>query len=44
MKDWIDVAMSAFDTPTDTKLRIPIFVAAKGDDYGIVDGVPQNLR
>jgi hypothetical protein len=39
---WIGVAMGAFDTPTETKLRIHIFVADKGDYYEIADGLPQN--
>lgn len=40
-KDWIGVAMGAFDKPTDTKLKIHIYVADKGDYYDIADGVPQ---
>lgn len=40
-KDWIGVSMGAFDGPTDTKLRIHIYVADKGDYYDINDGVPQ---
>jgi hypothetical protein len=40
-KDWIGVSMGAFDGPTNTKLRIHIFVANKGDYYDIDDGVPQ---
>lgn len=43
-RDWIGVAMGAFDTPTDTQLRIHIFVAEKGDYYEIADGLPQNQR
>jgi len=39
--DWIGVAMGAFDLPTDTELAIHIFVAEKGDYYGIADGLPQ---
>ncbi|MFK8003090.1 MAG: GFA family protein [Polyangiales bacterium] len=39
--DWIAVAMGAFDTPTETKLGVHIFVADKGDYYEIADGVPQ---
>ena len=42
-KDWIGVAMGAFDAPTETKLHIHIFVADKGDYYDIEDGVPQEL-
>ena len=41
-KDWIGVAMGAFESPTDTKLAINIFVADKGDYYDISDGLPQN--
>jgi hypothetical protein len=41
-RDWIGLAMGAFDTPTDTHLRIHIFVADKGDYYEIADGLPQN--
>ena len=41
-RDWIGIAMGAFDTPTGTKLAIHIHVADKGDYYDITDGVPQN--
>lgn len=41
-KDWIGVAMGAFDPPTDTRLRVHIFVAEKGDYYDLADGLPQN--
>ena len=40
-KDWIGLAMGAFDTPTQMQLAIHIFVADKGDYYEIADGVPQ---
>lgn len=40
--DWIGISMGAFDTPTDTKLALHIFVAEKGDYYEISDGLPQN--
>jgi hypothetical protein len=40
-RDWIGVAMGAFDTPTDTHLAVHIFVAEKGDYYEIGDGLPQ---
>lgn len=39
---WIGVAMGAFDPPTDTKIRVHIHVASKGDYYDIADGLPQN--
>jgi len=41
-RDWIGIAMGAFDGPTETKLRIHIHVADKGDYYEITDGLPQN--
>ncbi|QAY77824.1 GFA family protein [Sphingosinicella sp. BN140058] len=40
-KDTIAVAMGAFETPTQTRLAMHIFVADKGDYYEIADGVPQ---
>lgn len=39
---WIGIAMGAFDKPTDTKIKVHIFVADKGDYYEIADGLPQN--
>jgi hypothetical protein len=41
-RDWIAVAMGAFDRPTNTSLKMNIFVAEKGDYYEITDGVPQH--
>ena len=41
-KDWTSIAMGAFDMPTDTRLRIHIHVADKGDYYDIGDALPQN--
>ena len=43
-RDWIGIAMGAFDTPTLTHLEMHIFVAEKGDYYEITDGLPQNLH
>jgi len=43
-KDWIAVAMGAFDGPTETRLNKHIFVADKGDYYDIGDGLPQNRQ
>jgi hypothetical protein len=43
-KDWIAVAMGAFDAPTDTRLAKHIFVADKGDYYELKDGLPQNAQ
>ncbi len=42
-RDWIAVAMGAFDGPTGTRMNLHIFVADKGDYYDIADGLPQNL-
>ena len=41
-RDWMGVAMGAFDTPTETHLKMHIFVADKGDYYDIADGLQQN--
>ena len=41
-RDWIGVAMGAFEQPTGTKLAIHIFVDDKGDYYDIADDVPQH--
>jgi hypothetical protein len=41
-RDWIGIAMGAFDLPTNTRLSIHVHVADKGDYYEIVDGLPQN--
>jgi hypothetical protein len=41
-RDWIAIAMGAFDGPTQTRLHLHIFVADKGDYYDISDGLPQN--
>jgi hypothetical protein len=40
-RDWIGVAMGAFDTPTGIQLAVHIFVADKGDYYEIGDSVKQ---
>jgi hypothetical protein len=40
-RDWIGIAMGAFDGATDTKLHVHIFVAEKGDYYEIADGAEQ---
>lgn len=42
--DWIGIAMGAFDTPTETKIGVHIFVANKGDYYDIADDVPQKAQ
>ncbi len=41
-KDFIAIAMGAFDLPTQTKLKMHIHVASKGDYYDITDSLPQN--
>ena len=43
-RDWIGVAMGAFDGPTGTALRVHIFVADKGDYYALNDGLPQHAQ
>ncbi len=43
-RDWIAIAMGAFDTPTNTKLALHIFTADKGDYYEIGDGATQFQR
>jgi hypothetical protein len=40
-RDWIGIAMGAFDGTTQTHLHVHIFVADKGDYYDIRDGVEQ---
>ena len=40
-RDFIGIAMGAFDQPTGTHLAVHIFVADKGDYYDIADDVPQ---
>jgi hypothetical protein len=41
-RDWIAVAMGAFEAPTGAALAKHIFTADKGDYYDIADGLPQN--
>ena len=43
-KDWIGIAMAAFDPPTETHIELHIFVGEKGDYYEIGDGLPQHQR
>jgi hypothetical protein len=43
-RDWIAVAMGAFDPPTGTRLARHIYVADKGDYYDLTDGLPQNQQ
>jgi hypothetical protein len=40
-RDFIGIAMGAFDAPTDTRIAIHVHVASKGDYYDIADGLPQ---
>jgi hypothetical protein len=42
--DRMGISMGAFDTPTNTKLTLHIFVADKGDYYDIMDGLPQYVQ
>ena len=43
-RDWIGIAMGAFDGATDTSLHVHIYTAQKGDYYEIADGVEQFER
>ena len=43
-RDWIGIAMGAFETPTNTRLAVHVYVAEKGDYYDIGDGVQQFER
>jgi hypothetical protein len=43
-RDWIGLAMGAFDTPTNTHIAVHVFVGEKGDYYDIADGVQQFER
>lgn len=36
--------MGAFDSVTDTRIAVHVFVSEKGDYYDIADGVPQRER
>ncbi len=40
-RDWIGVAMGAFDEPTNTELHVHVYVCEKGDYYEIADRAPQ---
>lgn len=40
-RDWIGIAMGAFDSPTGTSIAEHIFVSEKADYYEIGDGAPQ---
>lgn len=40
-RDFIGIAMGAFDGPTRTHMAINVFVSEKGDYYDIADGLPQ---
>lgn len=40
-KDWIGIAMGAFDGSTGTCTELHVFVAEKGDYYRIDDDLPQ---
>lgn len=40
-RDWIGIAMGAFDTPTRTHIAVHVHTADKGDYYDIAGGVPQ---
>lgn len=40
-RDWIGVAMGAFEQPTHTQISLHIYISEKGDYYEIGDGLPQ---
>jgi hypothetical protein len=40
-RDWLGVAMGAFDGPTMTRTHVHVYVAEKGDYYDLADSVPQ---
>jgi hypothetical protein len=40
-RDWIGIAMGAFDKPTGTHIHVHVHVGSKGDYYEIADDVPQ---
>lgn len=40
-RDWIGIAMGAFNTPTNTCIAVHVYTADKGDYYDIADGVAQ---
>lgn len=43
-RDWIGVAMGAFDGPTGARLHVHVHTAEKGDYYDIADGAPRYER
>lgn len=43
-RDWIGIAMGAFDGATCTRTELHVFVAEKGDYYELDDGLPQHAR
>lgn len=43
-RDWIAIAMGAFDTSTATRLAKHIHTASKGDYYDLTDELPQHLE
>lgn len=43
-RDWIGIAMGAFEQPTATKVKDHIYVAEKADYYELLDGLPQHAR
>jgi hypothetical protein len=40
-RDWIGIAMGAFDDPTSAEVKMHIFTSEKGDYYQIPQGAPQ---
>ncbi|WP_426732195.1 GFA family protein [Myxococcus faecalis] len=40
-RDWIGIAMGAFDTPTRTRVALHVHLANKGDYYELEEGTPR---
>ena len=43
-RDWIGIAMGAFDGHTGTHTELHVFVAEKGDYYELDDSLPQHAK
>ncbi|MCK8501040.1 GFA family protein [Myxococcus fulvus] len=40
-RDWLGIAMGAFDTPTRTRVALHVHLANKGDYYELEEGTPR---
>lgn len=43
-REWIGIAMGAFEQPTRTNVKDHIYVAEKGDYYELTDSLPRHAR